>query len=48
MSLVQLIIYREEKMVLFQGDMKKDTSISSGMEKDNYWKKNYPGKKKMY
>lgn len=48
MSLVQLILYREEKMVLFQGDMKKDTSISSGMEKDNYWKKNYPGKKKMY
>lgn len=48
LSLVQLILYREEKMVLFQGDMKKDATVSSGMEKDDYWKKNYPGKKKNY
>lgn len=46
MSLVQLILYREEKMVLYQGDLKQIESGSSGMEKDNYWDKNYPGKKK--
>lgn len=46
MSLVQLILYREEKMVLYQGDLKQIESGSSGMEKDDYWDKNYPGKKK--
>lgn len=46
MSLVQLILYREEKMVLYQGDLKQVESGSSGVEKDDYWDKNYPGKKK--
>lgn len=46
MSLVQLMLYREEKMILFQGDMKKRNTPSSGMERDDYWDKNYPGKKK--
>lgn len=45
MSLVQLILFREEKMILYQGDMKRRETVSSGMEKDDYWDKNYPGKK---
>lgn len=46
MSLCQLMLYREEKMVLYQGNMKHEESYSSGMENDEYWSKNYPGKKK--
>lgn len=45
MSLVQLMLYREEKMVLWHGDLKHAETSSSGMEKDDYWDKNYPGKK---
>jgi hypothetical protein len=45
MSLVQLMLYREEKMILYQGDMRSRESVSSGMEEDDYWTKNYPGKK---
>lgn len=45
MSLVQLMLYREEKMVLYHGDLRHTEEVSSGMEKDNYWDKNYPGKK---
>ena len=45
MSLVQLILYREEKMVLYQGNLKHAEEVSSGMEKDDYWDKNYPGPK---
>lgn len=45
MSLVQLMLYREEKMVLYHGDLKHTKEVSSGMEKDDYWDKNYPGKK---
>lgn len=44
MSMVQLMLYREEKMILFQGDVTKQESTSSGMENDDYWSKNYPGK----
>lgn len=44
MSLVQLMLYREEKMILFQGNMKQRNAPSSGMENDDYWDKNYPGK----
>ena len=47
MSLVQLMLYREEKMVLYHGDLKRTEEVSSGMEKDDYWDKNYPGKKNM-
>lgn len=45
MSLVQLMLYREEKMVLYHGDFRHTEEVSSGMEKDDYWDKNYPGKK---
>ena len=45
MSLVQLMLYREEKMVLYHGDLKHSEETSSGMERDDYWDKNYPGKK---
>lgn len=45
MSLVQLMLYREEKMVLYHGDLKHTEEVGSGMEKDDYWDKNYPGKK---
>ena len=45
MSLVQLILYREEKMVLFQGNMRANEKPRSGIEKDSYWEKNYPGRK---
>lgn len=45
MSLVQLMLYREEKMVLYHGDLRHTEEVSSGMEKDDYWNKNYPGKK---
>jgi hypothetical protein len=46
MALVQLMLYREEKMVIYHGDMKNADGHASGMEKDDYWEKNYPGKKK--
>ena len=46
MCLVQLMLYREEKMVLYHGDLKHTEKTISGMEKDSYWEKNYPGKKK--
>ncbi len=45
MSLVQLMLYREEKMVLYHGNLRHTEEVSSGMEKDDYWDKNYPGKK---
>lgn len=45
LSLVQLMLYREEKVVLYQGDIKKQNTVSKGMEADDYWEKNYPGKK---
>ena len=46
MCLVQLILYREEKMVLYQGNLRQNEEVSSGMEKDDYWERNYPGKNK--
>ena len=46
MSLVQLILYREEKMVLYHGDLRHTEEESSGMEADSYWEKNYPGSNK--
>ena len=46
MCLVQLILYREEKMVLYQGNLRQNEETSSGMEKDDYWERNYPGKNK--
>ena len=46
MALLQLMLYREEKMILYQGDVKNAEERASGMEKDDYFEKNYPGKKK--
>ena len=46
MCLVQLILYREEKMVLYHGDLKKTEVTITGIGADSYWDKNYPGKKK--
>jgi len=40
MSLVQLMLYREEKMVLFQGNLRKQET-SSGLENDDYWERNF-------
>lgn len=44
MSLVQLMLYREEKMILFQGDVRRDDNEDDSMAGDDYWTKNYPGK----
>jgi hypothetical protein len=46
MSLVQLMLYREEKMILYQGDVRNAETQPTGIEADDYWEKNYPGKKK--
>lgn len=46
MSLVQLMLYREDKMVLYHGDLRHTEEVSSGMEADSYWEKNYPGSAK--
>ena len=46
MALVQVMLYREEKIVLYRGDIKKAEQPASGMEADSYWDKNYPGKKR--
>ena len=45
MSLCQLMLYREEKVILYQGDMRSRETGSSGMENDSYWERNYHGKK---
>jgi hypothetical protein len=48
MALVQLMLYREEKMVIYHGDIKNADGHASGMEKDDYFEKNYPGKKQRW
>jgi hypothetical protein len=48
MALVQVMLYREEKIVLYRGDIKKAEQPASGMEADSYWDKNYPGKKRSW
>jgi len=45
MALCMLMIYRQEKMVLYQGNIKNQEQQLSGLEADDYWDKNYPGKK---
>ena len=45
MAWVQLMLYREEKMILFQGNIKAQEQKATGMAADDYWNKNYPGKK---
>lgn len=44
MSLVQLMLYREEKMILYQGNIQRREERKDGMENDDYFTKNYPGK----
>ena len=41
MALCMLMIYREEKMVLFQGDMRRSERKSTGIAADSYWTRNY-------
>jgi hypothetical protein len=45
MALCMLMIYRQEKMVLYQGNMRNHEEKPTGMAVDSYWDKNYPGKK---
>lgn len=45
MSLVQLMLYREEKLVLGHGNLRRTETMSDGMENDEYWEKNYPGER---
>ena len=42
MSLVQLMLYREEKMIL--GQNVESSNQPSSLEQDSYWERNYPGK----
>lgn len=44
MSMTQLMLYREEKMILYQGDMRHSADRREGLESDGYWSKNYHGK----
>lgn len=43
MSLAQLMLYREEKMVLYHGDLQggRNKTFSSGLEEDPYFTSNY-------
>lgn len=40
-ALSMLMIYREEKMILFQGDMRRQETKSTGIAADSYWTRNY-------
>ena len=44
MATVQLMLYREEKMILYQGDLRHSEVSASSLETDDYWVKNYPKK----
>jgi hypothetical protein len=48
MALAQIMLYREEKVILYQGNLKEQDSQPSEMEAAEYWDKNYPGKKDVY
>lgn len=48
MALVQLMLYREEKMILYQGDMKRQETKSTGIAADSYWTRNYHRKDAMW
>lgn len=41
LSLVQLMLYREEKMILYQGNMAKRERETEAIANDKYWEKNY-------
>lgn len=42
LSLVELMLYREEKIMLYQGSTSMGRSAAR-VEEDDYWKANYPG-----
>jgi hypothetical protein len=44
MALVQLMLYREEKMILYQGETSKQEHKATGMAADDYWSRNYHSK----
>jgi hypothetical protein len=44
MALVQLMLYREEKMILYQGESSKRDIKPTGMAADDYWSRNYHSK----
>ena len=48
MALCMLMIYREAKMVLYQGNINREDERLTGMEADDFWEKNYPGKKERW
>ena len=48
MALVQLMLYREEKMILYQGDVKRQETKSKGIASDSYWTRNYHKKDLMW
>ena len=48
MSLLQLILFREEKMIMYQGDLKSAENQTDEVDSDPYWSKNYKGKKSKY
>lgn len=43
MAMVQVMLYREEKMILYQGDLQggKNKTFSSGLEDDPFFTNNY-------
>lgn len=41
MSLIQLMLFREEKMILYQGDMRRAQAKPKGLEMDPFFEKNY-------
>ena len=47
-ALSMLMIYREEKMILYQGDMQRRETQKKGMAADSYWTRNYHRKTHMF
>ena len=41
MAMCMVMLYRQEKMILYQGNMRRTEEVSSGIENDDYWSKNY-------
>jgi len=48
MALVQLMLYREEKMILFQGNIQRQEQKPTGMGASDYWRKNYKRRKESF
>lgn len=44
MSLIQLMLYREEVMIMYHGKIEQREKEPEGLAADDYWNKNYPGK----